>query len=521
MELSALQKNRLLYNPPLPDLLREVDRVRLVQKTGGKIPPEPLRKLFPKTFDAHPHALERGAGEKRPLRIGAVFSGGQASGGHNVLGGILHAILAIHPGSKLIGFLGGPEGIVKNEKKELTKDLIAAYMNQGGFDLIGTGRTKIETGEQLAAAFAACKENSLDALIVIGGDDSNTNAALLAEYFIENGCPTRVIGVPKTIDGDLRSPDIEVSFGFDSACKTYADIIGNIARDALSAKKYYHFIKLMGRSASHIALECALATHPNLALIGEERQTLSAIVGQIADLICRRSRAGKDYGVILVPEGLIEFIPEIRTLIASLNRHLADDPASAVEKLTQEEKTVFSRLGEKIQKQLLLDRDPHGNVTVSQIDTQVLLMDLVNKELKGRSDYKGKFSAQDHFLGYEGRSCFPTNFDASYGYALGHLAAIAARDHLTGVICAIQHLNEPPARWTLKAVPIVQLMRFETRKGKEKPVIQKALVDLQSKPYLEFAAMRKAWEMDDCYRYPGPIQFFGAPELTDAPPLTL
>ena len=525
MELSLLQKKRLAYQPAFPDILRNLNEVCLREKPeAGKKPNEELRKLFPKTFDAQPFILERGEGTRRLLRVAAIFSGGQAAGGHNVLAGIFHGIKQMDPMSKLYGFLNGPAGIVGNLKRELSEKEIAAFMNQGGFDLIGTGRTKIETQEQLAAALNACKDVDLDGLVIIGGDDSNTNAAVLAEYFIQKGCKTRVIGIPKTIDGDLRSQDIEISFGFDSACKTYSEIIGNIARDAISGKKYYHFIKLMGRSASHIALECALATHPNLALIGEEKKSLDQIVGEISDLICKRYEAGKEYGIILIPEGLIEFIPEIQSVIAALNRLIAQDPANpaaAVLQLTDEQKNLFGKLGEKLQKQLLLDRDPHGNVTVSQIDTQVLLMDLVKKELKKRPEFKGKFSAQDHFLGYEGRSCFPSNFDANYGYSLGLLAATAVRDGLTGAISAVRHLKEAPSRWELKMVPIIQLMRMEMRSGKERPVIEKTIVDLQGKPFLHFARNRKSWEVKDDYRYPGPIQFFGDTELTDAAPITL
>jgi pyrophosphate--fructose-6-phosphate 1-phosphotransferase len=522
MELTPLQKKRLQFKPAIPEIFADLNAVVLKEiPEEGKRPPASLAKLFPKTNAFHPNVLQRGMGQKKPLKIGAIFSGGPASGGHNVLGGIFHAIKAFDSTSRLYGFLNGPSGIIGNLKRELSEKEIQAVFNQGGFDLIGTGRTKIETPEQLAASMNACKEVDLDGLVIIGGDDSNTNAAILAEYFLTGGCKTRVVGVPKTIDGDLRSKDIEISFGFDSACRTYSEIIGNIARDAISTKKYYHFIKLMGRSASHITLECALSTRPNLAIIGEEGKSLSQIVGQIADLVCKRYEAGKEYGVILVPEGLIEFIPEIRLVVESLNRSIAQNPGDPVATLSKEEKALLSEMGEKIRSQLLLERDPHGNVRVSQIDTQGLLLGLVEKELKKRPGYKGTFSAQEHFLGYEGRCCFPTNFDANYSYSLGLLAALAVRDGLTGVICAIQNLKAPPASWKAKAVPIIQLMHLEVRKGKEKPVIEKSLVDLHSKPFLEFSRERKSWEIQDNYRTPGPVQFFGDSDLTNSFPIIL
>lgn len=473
--LSPLQKKRLAYKPTIPDLLNDLKNVRFKAVASSRKPPENLRKLFPKTFDLPAHQLVKGAGQARGVKVGVVFSGGQAAGGHNVIAGICDG------GAQVIGFLGGPSGIVENKWKEI-KD-IAPYRNQGGFDLLGSGRTKIETAEQLAASLKTAQDHKLDGLIVIGGDDSNTNAAILAEYFLAKGCQTRVVGVPKTIDGDLRSAEIEISFGFDSACKTYAELIGNIAKDALSAKKYYHFIKLMGRSASHIVLECALATHPNLALIGEERKGLNEIIGGIADLISKRYDAGKEYGVILIPEGLIEFVPE---LSEGLN----------------------------------LSKDPHGNVELGQVETEKLIVNLVRKELQKRS-FKGKFNALEHFFGYEGRACLPTNFDADYCAALGLLAAAAIREGLTGVICAVQHLHKHPSQWEMKAVPIVQLMHLETRLGKEKPVIQKALVDTNGSCFIHFVRHRGSWEIEDQYRCPGPIQFFGEPEWTDSIPLSL
>ncbi|HSX11656.1 MAG TPA: 6-phosphofructokinase [Chlamydiales bacterium] len=473
--LSPLQKKRLAYQPVIPDLLRDLKSVCFKTVKSSRHPPENLRKLFPKTFDSPSYSLTVGEGKRGSVKVGVVFSGGLAAGGHNVIAGICDA------GAHVIGFLGGPSGIVDNKWKEIKE--IGPYRNQGGFDLLGSGRTKIETAEQLAASMKTMLEHQLDGLVVIGGDDSNTNAAVLAEYFLAHGCQTRVVGVPKTIDGDLRSADIEISFGFDSACKTYAELIGNIARDGLSARKYYHFIKLMGRSASHIALECAMATHPNMTLIGEERKGLEQMVGEIADLVCRRSEAGKGYGVILIPEGLIEFVPELT-------------------------------------KNLNLEKDPHGNVELSKIETEKFLIDLVLQELKKRQ-FKGKFNALGHSFGYEGRACLPSNFDANYCTALGLLAVVCVREGLTGVICAVQNLKKHPNEWQLKAVPIVQLMRMETRLGKEKPVIEKALVDMKGKSFVYFSQFRKSWEIEDQYRYPGPIQFFGDAELTDGAPLSL
>jgi pyrophosphate--fructose-6-phosphate 1-phosphotransferase len=477
LELSPLAKKRLEYKPKVPDLLRNLQGVAFAAVPSAKKPHASLRSLFPKTFDLPVYQLGRGTGRGMG-RVGVVFSGGQAAGGHNVIAGLYDS------GATLIGFLGGPSGIIENKAQEI-KD-VDFYRNQGGFDLIGSGRTKIETKEQLEAALKTVLAHRLDGLVIIGGDDSNTNAAILAEYFEEKGCATRVVGVPKTIDGDLRSEEIEISFGFDSACKTYAEMIGNIARDVLSAKKYYHFIKLMGRSASNVALECALATHPNLTLIGEERKSLSQIVAEIADLIEKRASMGKEYGVILIPEGLVEFVPDLM----------------------------------EIAKKFPLEKDPHGNILVSQIETEELIIELVKQEL-GKRKFQGKFHAQGHFFGYEGRACLPSNFDANYCYALGLLASLCVREGLTGVICAIQGLTKPPSAWQLKAVPIVQLMHMETRLGKEKPVIRKALVDIKGSSFVRFSHLRKSWALEDQYRFPGPMQFFGDAELTDLPPITL
>ncbi len=509
-EFSPLHRERLKYRPLVPLQLKDLSRV--VLREVKETPAEGMKKSFPRTYRQGSYRLEKGKGEKGRLKIGVVFSGGQAAGGHNVISGLFDAIQG-----EVIGFLDGPSGIVANKWKKI--ESVDEVRNQGGFDLIGSGRTKIETEEQFQGALKSCQSHKLDGLVIIGGDDSNTNAALLAEYFLEKGCDTRVIGVPKTIDGDLRSKDIEISFGFDTACKIYSEMIGNIARDALSAKKYYHFIKLMGRSASHITLECALATHPNLTLIGEEGKGVDQVVNEIADLVIRRKEAGKEYGVILVPEGLIEFMPEFKKLIGELNGILASQ--KQVEgNLSKESDALFKKLPEKIQKQLVLDRDPHGNVQVSLIATEQLLIEWVKRELK-RRNFSGKFSAQDHFMGYEGRAGLPSNFDANYCYALGRLAALCIRDRLTGMICSVQKLEKPPEKWEVKAVPIVQLIWFEERKGKQKAVIRKTLVDIKGKVFVYFSRFRKAWEIEDRYRYPGPIQFFGEKEITDSIPISL
>lgn len=511
--MSPLEKKRLRYAPKIPQLLRNLEEYSTAEQKGGAEPSAAMQKLFPLTWKTPSYQIvKQKSGPSRQLRVGAYFSGGPASGGHNVLAGLFDSL---HP--EFIGFLNGPSGLIENQWRKLDKLAIDSVRNQGGFDLIGTSRTKFESEEQFQAALKTVVEHKLDALVVIGGDDSNTNAAMLAEYFLKHDVKTSVIGVPKTIDGDLRSDEIEISFGFDSACKTYAELIGNIARDAKSAGKYYHFIKLMGRSASHITLECALKTHPNLALIGEEGKNLTAIISEVADLVEKRFAHGKEYGVILLPEGLIEFIPEIKKLIKELNSLLAQDPGAVETRLSPEPLATFKQLPEKIQKQLLLDRDPHGNVQVSKIETDQLLIELVKKELKKRS-FRGKFSVQGHFLGYEGRCCLPTNFDANYGYALGAATALAIRNRLTGVISAISNLKSPPEEWVISYIPIVRLMRMETRKGKEKPVIEKALVDLNGASYVKYKSLKNFWEFEDAYQSPGPIQFYGDPELTDEPP---
>lgn len=522
-----LEKLRAAYQPPLPKILQDIDLVRFVgnTKTTSVKDDAEIHKLFPNTY-GHPIVTGK-VGEKRtspPKRVGVVLSGGQAAGGHNVITGLLDALLKLNKESKLIGFLGGPSGIIDNKTKELTPQVVSSYRNQGGFDLIGSGRTKIETSEQLNQALHTVRHHQLDALVVIGGDDSNTNAAVLAEYFISHDQGTAVIGVPKTIDGDLKNSFLATSFGFDTACKTYSELIGNIARDALSAKKYTHFIKLMGRSASHIALECALATHANITLIGEEvadkKMTLAQLTSHVADIIAQRSEKGMNYGIVLVPEGLIEFIPEMGQLIAELNTLLAKQPQFDPAALSPQSRSCFAHLPEEIQKQLLFDRDPHGNVQVSLIETEKLLALAVQRELTIRS-FKGKFAPQTHFFGYEGRAGFPTNFDANYCYALGYVAALLIDGGLTGYMCCIGNLHKPVHEWTVQGLPITMLMNMEMRKGKSKPVIQKALVDLKGKAFTHFAHMRNKWAMENDYQFPGPIQFFGDKALTDSIPHTM
>lgn len=525
---SLLQKKRTDFVIHLPDGLKDLI-IEKKAKTTSLSDTLELEKLFPKTFGQEHVVFQKGLSDKKSLRIGVVFSGGQASGGHNVIAGLFDHLESIHSDCKLLGFLNGPSGICNNEVIEISKDLLKSYRNQGGFDLIGSGRTKIETKEQLSSALSTAKIQALDGIVIIGGDDSNTNAAVLAEYFLQNGCDTRVVGVPKTIDGDLRAKNIEISFGFDTACKTYSEMIGNIQRDAISAKKYFHFIRLMGRSASHIALECAHQTHPNFTLISEEvaqkNKTLSMVIKEICDMICIRAKNGKNYGVVLIPEGLIEFVPEIRGLIEELNSLLASDPNADKQKvekgLSDKSKNAFGTLPQKIQDQLLLTRDPHGNVQVSHIETEKLIIELVKTELKIRTDYKGKFNPISHFFGYEGRAAMPSNFDARYCYCLGTVAATLIQNGLTGYLSAITDLKKPFANWQAAGIPITSLMNLEMRHGKKKPVIKKALVDLEGEFFKTFFTSRVEWGKNDHYIYPGPIQYFGDTQVTDSVPVTI
>jgi pyrophosphate--fructose-6-phosphate 1-phosphotransferase len=527
--MSPLQLERLKYQPPLPEILNDIISLKAVEGETLK-KSEALLKTFPNTSE-HPVLTFQKANAivHEPLVVGVVFSGGQAAGGHNVISGLFDGLKKLNPDSRLIGFLNGPNGIIENKKIEITEERLAPYRNQGGFDLIGSGRTKIETPEQFKAAEKAVVDNSLDGLVIIGGDDSNTNAAFLSEYFIAHGIKTNVVGVPKTIDGDLKNEWIEISFGFDTACKIYSEIIGNIIRDALSAKKYYYFIKLMGRSASHITLECALQTHPNMTIIGEEVEaegkTLQQITSEICDMICERAVNGKNYGVILLPEGIIEFIPEFKRLISELNRILAKTESEKIETLLSPEgRRCLQALPKEIQSQLLLDRDPHGNVQVSKIETERLFIETVKAELKNRKNngtYIEKFSAQPIFCGYEGRSGLPSNFDCQYCYALGHVAALLIDRKATGYMCCVNNLTAPVEEWVIQGIPLIPMMHIEERQGKEKPVIRKALVDLEGTPFLYYKDMCSEWRINDEVCTPGPIQFFGPQELTDAITYTL
>lgn len=541
--ISPLQKERLKFKPTLPAVFKAGPGA--VRPQGGKAPPsvadgEALRAVFPKTHGLPVVSFGKGrnpAATKKTVRVGVVLSGGQAPGGHNVLAGLLDGLKKANAKNKLFGFLGGPSGILDNKVLELTPAVLAAYRNTGGFDLIQSGRTKIETPEQFAAAKKNVAANKLDALVVVGGDDSNTNAALLAEYFKTEGLAASVVGVPKTIDGDLKNERIETSFGFDTATKIYSELVGNIARDILSARKYWHFVRLMGRSASHITLEVALQTHPNIALIGEEvlarKQTLGEVVDGIAGVIAARAADKKNYGLVLIPEGLIEFIPEMRRLISELNDALpqAENAASFAEKrgivrkmLSGETAALLTSLPETLQIQLMLDRDPHGNVTVSQIETEKLLVEMVKArlaEMKKAGAFAGKFSAITHFFGYEGRCGAPSNFDATYCYALGYNAAVLVLNGLSGYLSSVQNLTKPAAQWKAGGVPLTMMMNMERRHGKEKPVIQKALVTLGGKPFAALAEARSAWAKNDDYVFPGPIQYFGPSAVTDAPTQTL
>ncbi|MDE6329115.1 MAG: diphosphate--fructose-6-phosphate 1-phosphotransferase [Muribaculaceae bacterium] len=543
MKKSALQRVRAEYQPKLPKALQGPVKLKVGNATESVADQDEIKSLFPNTYGMPVVEFELNEKPERveePFNVGIILSGGQAPGGHNVVSGIFDGIKSLNKECRLYGFLMGPSGFINHQYMELTAGYIKEYRNTGGFDIIGSGRTKLETPEQFDAGLKVLKELNIKALVIIGGDDSNTNAAVLAEYYKANGADVQVIGVPKTIDGDLKNEWIETSFGFDTACKVYSEVIGNIQRDCNSAKKYYHFIKLMGRSASHIALECALETQPNVCLISEEvaakRMTLDNIVSQICYVIAERAKLGWNFGTVLVPEGLIEFIPSMKKLIAELNDVLVEHAAELegldeMQKLdlihsclTPECAELYKSLPKNIALQLSLDRDSHGNVQVSLIETESLLSEMVAKRLDEMAEdgqYSGKFAAQHHFFGYEGRCADPTNFDADYTYALGYNAAMLINSGLTGYMSSVRNLTDTTENWIAGGIPITMMMNMERRHGKMKPVIQKALVNLNGRPFLKYASMRETLALNTLYQYPGPIQYFGPAEICDRPSMTL
>ena len=542
-EISALQKVRQAYQPKLPKVLANgINNISMNEgaATESVRDQASIKELFKTLYGAPVVTFENGSAKTSTAKnIGVILSGGQAPGGHNVIAGIFDGLKNANPDNKLYGFLGGPSGIIDGIYIELTSDIIDEYRNTGGFDIIGSGRTKLETPEQFEKSLNVCKSLNISAVVIIGGDDSNTNAALLAEWMKERNTGIQVIGCPKTIDGDLKNEQIEISFGFDTATKTYSELIGNIQRDANSAKKYWHFIKLMGRSATHVGLECALRTRPNIALISEEVEannwSLKYITDYMTDIIVKRANAGKNFGVALIPEGLIEFIPEIKAMIANLNDILAkaadfdnwnmDAKVEYVTKnLDSNNASVFNSLPALIKSQLLMDRDPHGNVQVSKIETEKLLIEMIEqnlKTMKANGTYKGKFSSQAHFFGYEGRCAAPSNFDADYCYSLGYNAVALIENGLTGYLSSVRNLSKPANEWVAGGVPLTMMMNMEKRHGEMKPVIQKALVKLDGPVFKELKDNRDKWAMEDCYLFPGAIQYFGPSEVCDITTRTL
>jgi pyrophosphate--fructose-6-phosphate 1-phosphotransferase len=524
---SALQIARSSYSPKIPASIDGATKLVEGKATESVADQADIKNLFPNTYGMPVVTFEKGesAIKGEPINVGVILSGGQAPGGHNVISGIFDGIKTINADSKLYGFLGGPSGLVDHKYMELTAEIVDEYRNTGGFDIIGSGRTKLEETEQFDKGIEICNKLGIKALIIIGGDDSNTNACVLAEYYLAKNTGIQVIGCPKTIDGDLKNEMIETSFGFDTACKVYSEVIGNIMRDANSAKKYWHFIKLMGRSASHIALECALQTQPNVCIVSEEveakQQTLGEVVETIVNAVIARANNGNNFGIVLIPEGLIEFIPEMKVLIAELNDLLAKengDVAKALTSLTAQSAAVYNSLPEAIAKQLTLDRDPHGNVQVSLIETEKLLSAMVAKrlaDLKAEGKFNGKFSALGHFFGYEGRCAAPSNFDADYCYSLGRVAALLIASGKTGYMSSVRNTTKSADQWLAGGVPITMMMNMERRHGKMKPVIQKALVKLDGGPFKFFAQNRDEWAINTNFVYPGPIQYFGPSEVCD------
>ena len=541
MEKSALQKARATYQPKLPIALQGAVKVMEGAPTQSVDNQEEIKQLFPNTYGMPLVEFVPAESETtKAMNVGVILSGGQAPGGHNVISGLFDEVKKLNPENRLYGFLMGPGGLVDHKYIEITEELIADYRNTGGFDLIGSGRTKLEEVSQFEKGIEILRQLDIKALVIIGGDDSNTNACVLAEYYAAKNYGVQVIGCPKTIDGDLKNDQIETSFGFDTACKTYAEVIGNIERDCNSARKYWHFIKLMGRSASHIALECALQTQPNICLISEEIQqkdlTLNQVVEQIAETVAYRASQGNNFGVVLIPEGLIEFIPAIGRLIQELNDLLAAHGADykdldkdaqreyILAHLSEANKATFETLPEGVARQLSLDRDPHGNVQVSLIETEKLLSEMVGDKLaqwKAEGKYNGSFSALHHFFGYEGRCAAPSNFDADYCYALGTSAAQLIANGKTGYMAIVKNTTAGTDQWKAGGVPITMMINMERRNGEMKPVIRKALVELDGKPFKTFAAHRDEWAKNTCYVYPGPIQYWGPSEVCDQTTRTL
>ncbi|MBR3907134.1 MAG: diphosphate--fructose-6-phosphate 1-phosphotransferase [Bacteroidaceae bacterium] len=542
MKISALQQARAAYQPKLPQALTEAVKLCEGAATESVADQEAIKAMFPNTYGLPIVTFEKGGEEKEypAINVGVILSGGQAPGGHNVIAGLFDGVKRLNPNSRLFGFLMGPGGLVDHKYMEITAEIMDAYRNTGGFDIIGSGRTKLEKTEQFDKGLEIIKELDIKALVIIGGDDSNTNACVLAEYYAAKNTGVQVIGCPKTIDGDLKNAYIETSFGFDTACKVYSEVIGNIQRDCNSAQKYWHFIKLMGRSASHIALECALQTQPNYCIISEEVEqkalSLDTIVTSIAQAVADRAAAGNNFGTVLIPEGLIEFVPAMKALIAELNdllAHNGEEYAAVapeeqrqyiIDHLAKENAEVYASLPAGVARQLTMDRDPHGNVQVSLIETEKLLSEMVGNKLaawKAEGKYVGKFNPQHHFFGYEGRCAAPSNYDADYCYALGYNASQLIAAGKTGYMSSVRNTTAPAAEWVAGGIPITMMMNMERRHGEMKPVIQKALVDLNGAPFKTFAANREQWAKETCYVYPGPIQYFGPSEVCDQTTKTL
>ena len=547
MKISSLQKARYEYSPKLPGMLRNGIADICVNEgaeTQSVADQDKIKALFPNTYGKKEITFQKGqnTSEAKKQIVGVILSGGQAPGGHNVICGLYDALKATNPENELYGFKGGPSGLIEDDYLVFDDEYINQFRNTGGFDIIGSGRTKLETNEQFAIVAEVCKKHGITAVVIIGGDDSNTNAAVLAEYFAANNTGVQVIGCPKTIDGDLKNEDIECSFGFDTATKTYSEIIGNIERDANSAKKYWHFVKVMGRSASHVALECALQTQPNICLIGEEvaakKMSLAQITNQIADAVEKRGNNGNNFGVAIIPEGIVEFVPEFSKLIAEINELLAGEKTEAFNALpdwtakynfikaglTAESFAVFDILPQGIQQQLFLERDPHGNVQVSLIESEKLFSEMVKNELAKRKEagtYKGKFGAQHHFFGYEGRCAFPSNFDADYCYSLGYNAFMLIQYGYTGYLSKVSNISKPAEEWVAGGMPITKMMNMERRNGEDKPVIRKALVELDGAPFKYFEAHRDEWAVETAFTYPGAIQYYGPAEVCDLTTRTL